>query len=502
MEIYNFGADCDLAAILAFDTRLEEELFYVVDKDNKMLVSVNGNIYSKDMSKLYLISPTYKDRPYYMPDTVTEVICRMSNCIRYQYISCNLEAIKALDLRGSNVLDFRNTKLSEIGDYHFNFKEAVADKVRFPVRTINTLNGSLDVNANELIFKNSIVAVFGTDTIYTAPSGPEKFVPSNQFSDILLKTPLRLQKVILSDTIREISYKALDCVDRFEVSSDNPVFTVYEGCLYQQTPKGKALIHIPKDITRLHLAEDTAIIAEYAAHENCFQEIIFPENLQEIGTRAFYKCTFECDINVYSDEIFSQAFAECQGRNITIHTHKVHDSVFARATFETIDLSYASSYSLSCARSAFSKSKIKNIIFPVGLEWIAPEIFIGAIIDEVDFSATDLQEISRNAFYSSTLRKISLPRTIRFISCNAFAKTKLSEFILETDNDVEIYDEAFSDNQLQKVIIPRAKYAGIKAFMNNPALYEIDLPDSMEIKKSTFYKCPLIRKKIKELYHN
>ena len=478
---------------------------FIVDKRNSEMTSINGSVYSKDMKTLILLSNIHEEIPYYMPDGIENISCDILSTIQWMHFSTNLTTVQGIfyhERRG--VIDLRQTKCHCVNGL---VDGDLFDCVRFPTGIIKTIDSIIQITENEAIEsriadESTIIAIFDADQKYTAPSGPSLLNPLNKFLNFD-GAPLHFETIRLSETIDDIAPRVIqdNITDRFEVSPDNPVFMLHEGCLYKQTDEGIFLYHVPKDVTRLHILEGTTTIIQHAAQDLYLKEVVFPKTLKRIGSRAFLNCTFENDIEVYTDYVEKDAFGECHGQNIVFHgLDCTAASIFTNSTFKTIDMSNTNLVANLDRdhRYTFSSATIENVIFPKNITTIGMGEFQRARINKLDLSNTQIERISHQAFKECKIKEIIFPRTVTSIHLEAFAQTELTELILETDDDVCIFDYAFEKCHLKKVVIPKAHYLGVKAFYNNPDLAVIQLPESVQIQPSTFYKCPLIKNKVKE----
>ena len=477
----------------------QENAVYAVDPNNYELRSINGNVYSRDMSALLLISDIYQNNPYYMPDTVEKVHIRgKASRIEFGHFSDNLKYISGEIFKPDRMYDLRNTRLE-----YLNCKDPLwrmIDYIRFPVGIIKDSYGSQClVTKHEIIIGGVIKVIFDIKDDYTVPEEITEVQTGNVYLDLAHTKQVCFKTFTLSSTVKLLSYTLLldGVVQQFRVAEGNHTFFTYDDCLYSKAANGQEyiLMHIPKHKNSLTILEGTTEICANVARKMVFEKITFPKTIKNINSKAFCECTFLCDADVYAKQIEADAFSKCQGKNIYLHSTELFESAaFANSIFDAVDMT--DTKIISTSRNMFREAAIDEIRFPESFYTFGEYSFYSADISKIDVSHTALMRIQNSAFAYSTLKEILLPENLEVIEQNALSYTQLTTLTIHTQKSIKIHSNACSSNDhLQQVKITGKASIDARAFAHNPELTDVQIDPDSSIAKTAFQKCPKLRTK-------
>ncbi|MDO4563728.1 MAG: leucine-rich repeat protein [Clostridia bacterium] len=185
-------------------------------------------------------------------------------------------------------------------------------------------NAFLGANAKELILPDTI-EVFENGALYGMGALERLTTPASlrEIGKLAFGACLSLQSVWLTAGVEKIEGNVFAlCANLSEIGVDanNRFFTSYEGCLY--TKDYSTLIACPAGKTGIvNVHKGAKTIAENA-FSGCEKvtEVLLPEGLEHINSRAFFACDFaEITFPSSLKTIANAAFASCQNlRSITL----------------------------------------------------------------------------------------------------------------------------------------------------------------------------------------
>lgn len=505
MEIFEIKADLSedalvttCAAIFGILTDKRKELYFEVDANHPTLCSFNGSIYSKDMKTLYMIAPMHEDKTYVMPPTVVEVKNKVAmNNIKNLMVSPNLTAIAGDSFWTSQSIDFRNTKLSICHGSASNLVSGAAKRiVLLPVGRIDTDHGTYYVTEHEIILDDMIskrlAAIVSPDKKYVIPDGVTHLNGT--------KISENIEEIHVSASVKSIDYSIFNQshIRKMTVDKNNEVFFEYQGCLYERNTTGYTLLFASRDITILHILEQTTTISSFACKKLKLEEVSFPDSLTTIKAFGFSNCEApKIDLsNTNCTIINPQAFSQLKTSEIFMTTK--HSVIIMQNAFEyaQFDVMYADNVQ-SVYYDAFLKSKFKKLKFSFALNDMQDGVFQNATAEEVDLSETQLRTISRIMFQGSHIPIIKLPDSIDSIGMEAFEDSDVQEIVIpnEEKHFIRVAHDAFANSQIRVFDAPRVCYLAERAFYNCTQLRSFNIHEKCNVKSSAFQKCS---KKIRE----
>lgn len=510
MKIWEIPTTMSIDALCCTRNLAPPDSFFVVDPDHADLCSVNGSVYSKDMTILYAIAPCLTDY-YLMPSSVVEVAQYVVfHQIKQVVVSPNLQKMSGLSFLKGQQLDLRDTKF----DYCTNsmttlVDEAVCGNIHLPERKIRCQKHSY-VISKYAITKSSddydgttLVAVINLDhdsrKNYIVPRGVEKIFLNDIPVTFIENVYLPPETMKIGGCILET-----DMIGCFVADKDHPIFFNYENCLYAKNDDGGySLIWTPKKMKSLHILEGTTIIKRSACFKMQAEEIIFPESLQTIEQYAFFKCSLSSDLDLRKTkvkDIGRGTFEGLQANNVYLPQccTKLSDDCMSRAKFHSINLQDTAIEHIG--HFAFFYTAFEKIQLPATTTTCLSSAFQSVKAQEVDLSHTSIVCLQTSLFKDSDIQSIKLPKNIINILPNAFGCSKTKSIKLENDEDVKVMicSEAFYNSDIQEFEAPTANIIQERAFAGCTKLQRLVLANECIAKPSAFNKCPkAIKQKFK-----
>ena len=489
-KIGNYAFDrCEnLAEITIPDsvTEIGDSAFYgckslteiTVSPDNKNYVSVDGVLFSRDMSTLLVYPAGNECSTYIVPDSVTEIG-------NYAFYNCtSLSKVKLPNgLTKIGDIAFRDCKslkeitipdsVTEIGNYAFDYCTSLSKVQLFNGLTkIGDSAFSDCKNLTEITIPDSVTEI-GYDAFYYCTS---------------------LSKVKLPNSLTKIGNSAFrGCINLTDItiSSDNKNFSSVDGVLF---------------------SKDMSTLLVYPAGNECSTYIV-PDSVTEIGYSAFYRCTSLSKVKLPNGltKIGGSVFAYCKSlKELTIPdgVTEIGSSAFDNCT------------SLSKVKLPNSLTKIGNSAFR-GCTSLT-EITIPDSVTEIGSSAfyrctslskvklpNSLTKIGNSAFRGCTsLTEITIPDSVISIDGSAFSGcTSIAEITVSPDNKnyVSVDGVLFSRDMSTLLVYPKGNkrntytvpdgvtQIGGSTFSGCTSLTEITIPDSViSIDGSAFSGCTSI----------
>lgn len=405
-----------------------------VDSANLNFASVNGVLYSKDMSVLYLY-PTKAGESFDVPNSVK----RIGNFAFYATYDMGISSIKF------------NEGLEEIGDYAFAYNQTL-NALSLP-KSLRKIGKSAFMGmANSSEDDGSYISPQGIITNAGLNEGLEEIGEmafANQYFKETFKLPstvkvlgdyafancTAIEKVVLPDslvTFGRNAFAGATGIGEYAISSSNPNFTVSDKMLFS------------KDMKKL-----------VSAPSNLYEDITLPEGVEEIGDFGFYMV----------DEV--------KNYNLPSTLKKIGEQAFAH-TYELSSFTIPDSVT-QIGENCFDLSGISSITIGKGLTEIPKEAFIETKLSEVVIPG-NVKKIGNGAFYlCSSLTKLTLENGVNEIGMSSFgAGPKLTSLDMP-DSLTKIGDSAFSGNKITTLSIKKGLTSiGANAFYNQNSGTSLD----------------------------
>lgn len=279
-------------------------------------------------------------------------------------------------------------------------------------------------------------------------------------------------------------------LSEFEYTIENEEVTIvaYKG---QRTE-----VEIPNEIEGYPV---TRIGMHAFKDNNILEKVIIPESVTEIGTSAFEGCrklSGELVLSNNLENIGSYAFYRCtQIMNIILgdNVNSIGDYAFA----ENVSLKkfILSSNMINIGEGAFYNDiSLENITIPKSIENIGKDAFYNSI-KEVIFEEGIIVIPDYACYWATKLEKIVVPESVISIGKYTFYNcTSLKEVILG-NNVQKVGGKAFSDcSSLEKVTIRDNIIVGDMAFRNCKKIKELNIGNNVTLGNYTFLQSTIIER--------
>ena len=403
-------------------TSIGESAFYdckslaeiTVSPDNKNFSSVDGVLFSKDMSTLLVYPAGSKRSTYIVPDSVTEIgndafyCCTSLSKVQlpngltkignYAFRDCiNLTEITIPD------------SVTSIGRFAFSGCTSLS-KVDLPKNLTGIYSGVFSgcTSLAEITIPDSVTEI-GDSAFSDCTSLAELTIPDGvtEIGYDAFCYCTSLSKVKLPNSLTTIGYSAFrGCINLTDItiSSDNKNFSSVDGVLF---------------------SKDMSILLAYPAGNNRSTYTV-PDSVTEIGNYAFYCCTSLSKVQLPNGltKIGDSAFDRCENLTEIV----IPDSV--------TEIGY----------SAFRDCKsLTEIVIPDSVTEIGSFAFFGCTSLSKVQLPNGVTKIGDSAFYYCTsLTEITIPDSVTQIEVSAFSGcTSLKELTIP-DSVISIGGYAFS----------------------------------------------------------
>ena len=464
-------------SVFAYCKSLKE---ITISSDNKNFSSVDGVLFSKDMSTLVAYPAGNKRSTYIVPDSVTEI----GNSAFYRCTSLSKVKLSNGLTKIGNIA-FRDCEnlteitipdsVTEIGNYAFDYCTSLS-KVQLSngLTKIGDSAFSDCKNLTEITIPDSVTEI-GDDAFYYCTS---------------------LSKVKLPNSLTKIGYSAFrGCIilTDITISSDNKNFSSVDGVLF---------------------SKDMSTLLVYPAGNECSTYIV-PDSVTEIGNYAFYRCTSLSKVQLPNGltKIGGSVFAYCKSlKEITIPdgVTEIGSSAFDNCT--SLSKVQLSNGLTKIGYSAFSDCKsLTEITIPDSVTEIGNYAFDNCTsLSKVQLSNA-LTKIGDSAFRDcKSLTEITIPDSVTQIGSSAFSScTSLAKITVSPDNknfssvDGVLFSKDMSTllvypagNKRSTYIVPDGvTQIGGSTFLGCTSLAEIVIPNSVtEIGNNAFSGCTSLSK--------
>ena len=454
--------------------RIYDQISIEFAEDSRSYVTVDGVTYTADMKKVMFCDPK-KSGAYTMPDSVEQINDRA-------FADCNkLETVRV----SQNVTDI----------VYGAFADCTALRSITLPDTVQSIGGQAFSNCESLIDFNFPAA--------TSQVGDQAFAGSTA-----------LQTVTLNDGLQYIGYSAFSgCVQLQSISIPDSVTTIdsyaFENCTALST---------------LQLGNGVTSLGSHA-FENCdaLQSVTIPDNVTYLGDTAFGSCDNLQSATVGSGvTAINSAFSGCTA----LQTISLPDTLTEISAYDFDDSAYyadesnwegdvlyldgylidakediSGEYTVKAgtrgiASSAFSGcDQLTGIHLPDGLKFVGYSAFQSCKNLKNVTLPDGLETIESGIFDSCTsLENITLPNSLKYIESGAFSDSGVKNIVLP-DSVESIGDYAFSDcSSLTNITLPDGlESLGYRVFYSCTSLNHITLPNSLKhIGQEAFY-CSAIK---------
>ena len=354
------------------------------------------------------------------------------------------------------------------------------------------------------------------------------FIGSSAFADCMF-----LNVVAVPESVTEIEPLAFADSPKIDLQfAPKCIYTLMDGVIFHKGEK--TLYFYPETLTDKSYTVPSGILAigESAFKNDALSEVILPDTLTKIETKAFLSCTNLTSLAIPASvtEIQANAFPKSLSK-LTVDKHnpvyEMVDGVLFDKTTHTLvwypgqkkdksytvpkgttaimDTAFAGNESLckiklpdsleSIGESAFQDcTSLSEIALPAGIISIPDYAFSGCTALEKVTFPEGLTEIGRCAFNHCALQELALPSSVEKVLSSAFNGNNFKAITMSAQ--IEWDSSVFSTcSKLQSVTVE----AGItlipsSMFSDCSALSEVNLPDGLtEIDSYAFRGCPALK---------
>ncbi len=552
---------------------------FVVDENNRSYTSVSGVLFDKRLTRLYYYPCAKKDTSYVVPNTITTIEnSAFADCTSlvsielpenltyinsYAFSNCTaLETINIPDTVkeiGSDILSntaYYNNENNWENDALYNGKFLInvnlsgdSFTVKDGTTTIASYSFSWNNSLKTVILPTSVVNICGgafsecsnlKDVWYQGYSEERARIEFNYGNDCLVNANWHLGSC--TDQNTHVFKNNCDATcevcgfTRLKVHTYSDIFA--DRCnlcglkrevnipVQYNIINGEAVITgcdsefsgeivLPSEIDGYPLIK----IEEYAfSWCSNVTNIVLPETIKSIGSRAFYGTAFYNDKNNWVNGslyvgnylisveegfegkfeikegtvlIADEAFAYCNGIteiNIPSTVENIGKRIISGCkNIRVVNVDTANKFFKSVDGVVYDYSLEKLIVYPTASE-----------ITELELPNT-LKEISSGAFmYNASLKKVKVPESVTEISYYTFEGCTSLEEVSLPETLTTIKDRAFNNcTSLSKINIPKSVTTiSNGCFMDCDSLEEIDLSGALSIEELAFYGCDSLKEVI------
>ena len=461
-----------------------------VSPDNKNYVSVNGVLFSKDMSALLVYPAGSKRSTYIVPDSVTEIGNNaFSGCTSLSKVQLSNGLTKIGDSAFSGCTSLTEItvpdSVTEIGNYAFSNCKNITE-ITIP-DSVTEIGNSAFYNCtllSKVKLPNGLTKI-GNGAFYYCENLPEITIPDSvtEIGNYAFDRCTSLSKVQLSNGLTKIGDSAFrDCKNITEITIPDSVTEIGDYAFYCCT-----------SLSKVKLSNGLTKVGDYAFGrcEN-LAEITIPDGVTEIGNYAFDYCTSLSKVQLSNGltKIGDSAFSGCTSlKEITVSSDNKNFSSVDGVLFSK-DMSILLAYPAGNGRSTYT---VPDSVTEIGND----AFYRCTSLSKVQLS-NGLTKIGNSAFSGCiNLTEITIPDSVTKIGNYAFRDCKSLTEITIPDSVTEIGNYAFDYcTSLSKVKLSNGlTKIGDSAFSDCKNLTEITIPDSVtEIGYDAFYYCTSLSK--------
>lgn len=273
---------------------------YEVDSENSNFISVDGIVFSKDLTTLVAFPPDYPHRHYIVPET-TRVIGENAfekSSVSEVILPEGLTSIRRNAFSGSKIQRIEMPdSVTELGELVFHFCDNL-EHIRLSdgLRTIERQTFSCCPELNSLEIPSNVRRIYYSAFAWS--SGLKQLKLNDGLEEIIDEGPMSgvngdLEFLNLPKTLRKVPggvFNSCPFMKEFNLDAENPYFSIIDGALCSKDRK--TLYSVP-DIKRrsYEVPYGIEVIAERALSflpSLCTIEL--PPTLRIINCRAFQGC--------------------------------------------------------------------------------------------------------------------------------------------------------------------------------------------------------------------
>lgn len=329
-----------------------------VEGGNKSMISVDGILFSKDMSVLMKYPAAHAEASYSVPVSVKTISDNAFSSVRL------LESVAIPN------------GVKEIGASAFSDCKGL----------------------HSLVIPNSVEAI-GSMAFYGCSNLSSITLSQNikKLGSLVFGYDVSLQKVVIPVGVKDIvgsAFAGCSSLKEISVDTDNALFTSYNGALYTKNMKKVVKCPIALYASSYQIPEGVEEISDNA-FDGCknIESFILPKTVKSIGSSAFSNCNMS-SISLPEDLSYvgSMVFSDCEQLESLVIPENVEDIPMMFAAFcDKLSYLYLPANVKKIGLSAFSRCKAMTMVYSQISD-----------IDMVDFSESYGGEYEQFAEVSDT----------------------------------------------------------------------------------------------------
>ncbi len=380
----------------------------VIPSDSQVFEVLDGVIYNKGKTEIYLYPSDKQDQTYVMPNTVERIpayLFKEHEFIKNVTLSGSLKEIPAYAFYGANIDSITiPASVTRIDESAFgSFRGAGVKNVTFAA------NSSLMVIGKRAFDHTNI-------TKLDLPEGLE-VIEDGAF------TSSKLVTINIPSTVTSINSMAFGGVSakvkEINVSANNKNYQSVDGVLYTKDMTNLVCYPVAKTAKEIVLPDTVVEISDRALSRTKATKVS-GKNVKKLGYDAFYNSKVVTIDFPNLEDVGERAFGYCSNL-ATIDLAKVLklgiNAFSGCSSLTSIKLNNALEL---IPESAFAKTGITSIVIPGSVKQIDAFAFQDSMLKEVVIEE-GLLTLGEGAFqYNMELESIKLPNSLRSIGANAF----------------------------------------------------------------------------------
>ena len=276
-----------------------------VSEDNPNLKSVDGVLYTKDMSALLFYPYGKKDTEFTVPDAVEKVYSMYS------------PYIEKLNIGAGLTFRYKTTFTDEDGNvkekYYYSLNLSLPGLTEVTVSASNPALKAVDgVLFSKDMTQLLLYPIYKADTEYTIPDGVE----TARFGESVYLEKLNIGKELKEISFSGYYYDSPRYLKEINVDSGNPVFMSKGGILYRNDTDGTPLILlVPHCLSGDVVLIDGITVIPYGCFvsRDDLRSVTIPKSVTKIMEYAFYNCSALENVTILNPEC---AFVNDQKYNL------------------------------------------------------------------------------------------------------------------------------------------------------------------------------------------
>lgn len=441
-------AELDVPVMTAIDTTGLTEI--TVNKGNYDYASYKGALYSKDYTTLYLMPASSAVATFH--PSLTEF--GSYSCAYWQITSLQIPpsvfSLQHYCFAYSSVrtiTGLADVKIIMTGAFYNSAVDSVDDGRALYVRVGESLILST-------VYDKSV-------TEYSVLSETSS-ISGGAFRDCA-----EMRKVTLPNGIKRIGKSAFSgCVSLAEITLPESLEylgpSVFYGCSSLVSVRGLNCVTFT-DVDGNDYSATIPVELFYGCRK--LSEIVLPDGLKNIGSKAFYNCVALTSIDIPDtvSRINSQAFYACGFKSVNLPTSLVYlgTSAFAYSQLTNIDLERCAALD-DLAYGAFQRTKLTSLTIPDRFDEIPPYCFY-YVNTLTTVKLGNVRKLGERAFsYCTKLTEMDFGDCLESIDSRVFSNCYLLDDVILPDTVVTVSGYAFQRcDGLSKITLGKnMKYFG------------------------------------------